>query len=598
MDCAWIRSLRSGSYNPPNTRRSGRVSACNVKRRSSAPRLNFPADRKSTLPECTNLCCTCLSGKGFPFQSYRKTVGANYPPQPFETLQNQISRAQDDAEAYKREIIRLQRIVGACIEPQYRMCTSGKEFTSKIRLLTVSPATKPASGACTHPCCHAGAVVVRASNEMLRLRRIIQILGHRRHQLTTYLHAKRSVASPIRHLPPELLLTIFSFATPEKTDHACLSFTVRRMSQVCRRWRTIVLGASQLWSTVLLTLVKASHVAHLKLYASNAQTLPLTIRCPEFSKKLRVKLTDLSCRWRDITLESIGTSQLDELNAVRGKIPFLKSLHIRVLSPREGWQTNDAFEHAPSLRRVVFTIREEYIWPFSFILPWTQITSLTLYPITLSVFSECIRNCPQLLFLDVNIRPRWTEAVPETEHLTSPLRKLVLRGSRCQEAIVGLTFPHLVSLIIPMDGKPHPEFLPFLARSTHLEMVAVSSWGKATTEHLISILLATPSLRMLHFKDWQTVLVTPRLTDPPAAWLPNSNSQEEEGCVPKKLESLAELKADACVSYPDEFLWGFLRRDTEAHPSFDPHGIDTARLEVPGFPFDPEAELDYLLTTD
>jgi len=32
----------------------------------------------------------------------------------------------------------------------------------------------------------------------------------------------------------------------------------------------------------------------------------------------------------------------------------------------------------------------------------------------------------------------------------------------------------------------------------------------------------------------------------------------------------------------------------ERDPSFDPYGIEKARMEIQNAPFDPEAELDYL----
>ncbi|KAJ7481702.1 hypothetical protein FB451DRAFT_1236897 [Mycena latifolia] len=443
-----------------------------------------------------------------------------------------------------------------------------------------------------HACCDTSVLPPRASTEMLRLRRILRQLEHRRQSISRYLLTKRSFLSPIRRLPPELLEMVFSFAVLSGKEDASFfskSASAVRLAHVCSHWRAITLDMSKLWATILLfsrpQQVDTS-IDQLKFYAARAKALPLTIRCCNWpSLSLLLKLIPMSHRWRDITLRVENQFIDEKLGIVRQKIPLLESLSIWNAGERDGADTNNVFEDAPSLRRIILIAHYGHVWPFSWILPWEQITSLMLKPISLSVFSECIRNCPHLLYLNAVVQPRTAQVVQPMAELRSSLRKLVLRGLRCEETVLAHSFPNMVSLSIEMQ-RPSPEFLAFLARSSHLEMLALSSSSSAPTEILIALLLATPSLRLVHFKDQHTVMVTPRFYTPLVPPGP------DDPFLPVEPQSLAELGVEGCTAFNDAVLLAFIQA---RGPSFDPHGIEKARLQVEGTPFDPEAELDYLL---
>ncbi|KAJ7507333.1 hypothetical protein B0H11DRAFT_1971230 [Mycena galericulata] len=617
-DSPWIQSLRGGSsprrsingshiLTPQRLSESAAAnsasSKANVKRRSSAPCVDAaqvgtvsnsgvktknmvvaPKSRRNKRADpplkCPNLCCDFLSANHIFFQSYPQTITTsrmNYFVEHQDIL-NQISRAEAEDALYAKEIPRLKRLVAACPPPD--------------RKAIVAPAYKVASKHCTRACCDTSTLPPRASTEMLRLRHIIQILQIRRQEISVYLRWKHSMLSPIRRLPPEILQMVFAFTLlPNKLNATSPEpFVAVKLSHVCSHWRRITLNTRTLWTTILLRRPPSQHkssIAHLKVYASNAQALPLTIACSRtYSGHLMSKLIHMSHRWRDITLE-IPNDMFEKLAVVRGKLPLLKSLCIHNASMRDGAQTNDAFEQAPSLRRVVLTVRWEHIWPFSFILPWEQITSLTLKPISLSVFSECLRNCPKLLYFSATLYPRPAEVVQQMAELRSPLRKLVLRGWQCQEVVTGHTFPNMVSLSIDINGL-HPEFFAFLARSSHLEMIALREGGTVTTEDVLALLLATPSLRILHFQSLSTALVTTRFTGVVAA------PPADYAFLPVEPKSLAELEVETCFALDDLRLLAVVQSRTERLTFLDPHGIDQARLEIRPLPFDPEAELEYL----
>ncbi|KAJ7777886.1 hypothetical protein DFH07DRAFT_567841 [Mycena maculata] len=646
-DRPWIQSLRADSSSPPRCRNdsdsdkqvvegSRRLSpscdASSVKRRAFASiradgRRALNPKRKSTdaavappspkssankcpdtvvepAAKCPNLCCDYLSGSLF--QSHPRIMNKlrmNYflAPQQAIRATDQISRAEVQAVSYEKEIIRLKRLLAACPPPDHQ-----------ARIAPVS--SKVASKACIHACCDSSTLPPRASTEMLRLRHVVQILQLKRREILQYLRAKRSMLSPIRRLPLELLQMVFSFAVQPNTRDVSplIALAAIRLSQVCIYWRTVVVDTRKLWTTIFLGRKLSrpkSNIAHLIFYAAKAKALPLTIRCIRWpSQRLMSKLTGMSPRWYDINL-TITDDIFEEFDVVRARIPLLRSLCVHNTSERDGSQTSDAFADAPCLRRVVLTAGASYIWPFSFILPWAQVTSLTLNPISMSVFSECVRNCHRLLYFNATISPRPAEAVPQMAELRSPLRKLVLHGWGCQDVVAGHCFPHMVSLSIDMNRLLHPEFLPFLVQASHLEMLAVSGW-QCTTADLVALLLATPSLRILHFRDLLRALVTPRF------YTPLITRAADEAFVPVEPQSLAELHIEKYYSVPDGALLGMMRARTILSPFIDPQEIELARVDaIPNIihtdiirsvvpclsdsapstvPFDPEAELDHL----
>ncbi|KAJ6588516.1 hypothetical protein B0H19DRAFT_1057684 [Mycena capillaripes] len=508
----------------------------------------------------------------------------NYPVNPEEVtrIKDQISRAEARCASYEKEIPRLKRILAACPPPNHKV--------------PVASACKNASKPCIHACCDPSLRPPRASTEMLRLRRIIRHLQLKSREISQYLSAKRCLVSPIRRLPPELLEIVFSFAIiPDQCNTSSIAATETavgavRLAHVCSYWRTIALSTRRLWSTILLRQPQSNpqfSIDQLDLYSSHAKSTPLTIRCYKWpAKRLLTSLIQISHRWHDINL-TIPNHVFEDLDVVRQKIPLLKSLCIHNAQWRDGAQTNNAFQDAPQLRRVILTVTSGHIWPFSFILPYEQITSLTLNPISLSVFSECIRNCPKLLYFNAMIYPRPGEVVQQMAKLRSPLHKLVLQGTGCQEVIVAHRFPRLLSLSIQLTAL-HPDFCAFLARSSRLEMLSLSTSGTLTTENLVALFLATPSLRVLHFRDSHTAMVTPRFHAPVVVPPP------DDPFAPVELQSLAELNVEGYAAFDEVALLAWIQWRAGHVPSFDPHGIERARLQIENLDIDPEAELDYL----
>ncbi|KAJ7757086.1 hypothetical protein B0H16DRAFT_1885794 [Mycena metata] len=608
----WVQSLRT---DPSHTLRRSRPGASDVARRYSvAPAPNVR--RRAPLPsgtdddattskrknsdttavlksarrrhsgkeptieppgKCSNICCDYLSRNLA--QSYSKTMSMlrmdhRVHPQEATQLRNQISRAQVEYESYQKEILRLNRVLAACPPPG--------------RLSTVSVNVRPQF--CMHACCDSSLRPPRGSTEMLRLRRITQHLQFRSRELLQYLNAKRCLLSPIRRLPPELLHMVFAFVVSidRTTPFVSISLAAIRLAHVCSFWRTLALNTSELWATINIRHAKPQHrLAQLEFYSSQT-ACALSVGCTLPSRKLLTKINRLSYRWWDLIL-TIADDDFELLNVVRHKIPLLRSLDIHNRSHRDGAQTSDTFQDAPSLQYVTLTADSGHIWPFSYILPWQQIVWLILNPISLSVFSECLRNCPKLLYFEACLVARPGEVVPEMAELRSPLHKLVLTGSACQQVVIAHSFPNMLSLSVDMDGL-HPDFFAFLLRSSRLEMLALRAWPEITTADLLALLLATPSLRIVHFRDFHWAAVTPRFD------LPLITPAQDDPFEPVEPRSLAELVSMGGITgVEDAALLANIRTRMEHSPSFDPYCVEIGRLQIENVPFSPEWELDYLV---
>ncbi|KAF7366444.1 F-box domain-containing protein [Mycena sanguinolenta] len=607
----WVQSLRANyrpahKSRPSNANRASR-SSYDTKDNSRPVQTKSPPNKKvgpNTLgvesptnkrsepvvdvPEkCLNICCNYLADTFEPRSKLMSKIRTECAVDRTRVL-NQISRAEARHASYQREIRRLKRILAACPPPG--QVSSTRTCRKSLTL-------------CKHACCDASLCPPRGSTEMIRLRRIVQQLQIRGRELLEYLTLKRSQVSLIRRLPPELLQMIFLFAIPQKRDLSpslATNTDAVRLAHVCSYWRSIALDTSKLWTTIQTLRHPSRHQAnidHLKFYSLYAKASPLTVRCcNRISRPFLVELARLSHRWSNIVL-AVGNSTLDELDVVRRKIPLLRSLTICNECERDGTQANGTFECAPVLRRIVLTASfNGNVWPFSFILPWEQLTSLTLVPISMSVFSECIRNCPQLLYFYAKIHPRAVQQ-PMTELRHSSLRKLGLEsfGLLNGEVLMPYSFPHLQSLSVVMADLLHPlsrtldpDVLAFIARSPHLEMLSLRMWGSVTTADLVALLLAAPSLRMLHFRDRKTVFVTPKFDAPLVMRALDDSFDIVEP------QSLVELDVEKCRAYDEVELLALLKMHGKGCPFFDPFGIEQARLRIEGAPFDDEAELNYL----
>ncbi|KAF8208287.1 hypothetical protein K438DRAFT_321039 [Mycena galopus ATCC 62051] len=577
------------------------VSASNPTMKTNAGGVTLSSESKplviDSVGKCSNSCCDESLERPAKFAQLRAKA----------IMESRMKYCVDALEA--------ARIMDDDILPAQALYTSCEKELTRLKCMLAArpPPGYKAPGkskSCMHPCCSPGFCPPPGSS--LRLRHVAEQLRRMCRELSQYLDTKRSLASPIRRLPPELLQEVFLFAAMSDTyalsaaskyqNAATLRKAVGaiRLAHVCSYWRTIALDTGRLWATILLRLTRISGIKQLNFHTSHAKSTPLTILCHEWAPpRVLAKLARRSHRWRNLTLHV--DSDFKEINDIYQKVPLLRSLCLTT-EEINARSTTDVFRDAPSLRRVVLTA-DSYspFQPFGFILPWSQLMFLTLKPLPFSLFSEFLRQCPQLVYFNVGFD--WQNQGMEMGRTTethNSLRKLVVRGGRCLDAILPHSFPSLLSLSIEMSNR-HPQlFFAFLARSNHLQMLSISDQDFHTREILagycsrppLELLLATPSLRIMHLRNssWRkAAMVTPRFNTPLAA-----PPRLYVSLPPVAPRSLAELDVEACTAFEDVTLLEFIKARMERDPSFDPYGIEKARLQFTNIPFDPEAEMDYL----
>ncbi|KAJ6556606.1 hypothetical protein DFH09DRAFT_1037808 [Mycena vulgaris] len=196
--------------------------------------------------------------------------------------------------------------------------------------------------------------------------------------------------SPVRRLQTELLGEIFSHCvepkpasssepTPagsweyeaEKELRSVAGGNIVPLSQVCGRWRGVIIGKPTLWSTIKLDLrcwtlpvdtMRGSllhrqmiHLLHVALERS--QQAPLTVEVigvGECHPAALQALALVSCRWHSATFV-LNPAMLQNLSAAAGNLPLLEGLSIN--ADEDGETLTDVvkyFSHAPKLRGVGF----------------------------------------------------------------------------------------------------------------------------------------------------------------------------------------------------------------------------------------------------
>lgn len=117
--------------------------------------------------------------------------------------------------------------------------------------------------------------------EIARVSEQLKQLQSKRNGYDQYLATHRSLLSPIRRLPLEILHNIFYYTLP--TDHNCLMSPLEApmlLTHVCRHWRELVHGMPLLWSSLYIPIPNyptvASCIAGMGYTRANREGVQLT----------------------------------------------------------------------------------------------------------------------------------------------------------------------------------------------------------------------------------------------------------------------------------------------------------------------------------
>ncbi|KAK0452605.1 hypothetical protein EV421DRAFT_2031170 [Armillaria borealis] len=236
-----------------------------------------------------------------------------------------------------------------------------------------------------------------------RLCTVVEELKGYRHAIQIVSKRFSSILAPIRHLPSDVLRSVFRETQPRQSRQSMLmnGWPIIKLmqdpltlGQVCGFWRDIVISSPELWSHINITF------PNLRLGADdpspcNFQTVLKTILSLSGQVALDIQFRsngDTSSgeaieafslllgerhRWKSASLK-LPLDLLEQLRASSGKLPCLESLtlmtprlprHSRTVPPGD---VSDVFIDAPSLRKVKL---HDFIGLGSFAFP-CQITHL------------------------------------------------------------------------------------------------------------------------------------------------------------------------------------------------------------------------------
>ncbi|KAJ7491071.1 hypothetical protein FB451DRAFT_1124703, partial [Mycena latifolia] len=342
----------------------------------------------------------------------------------------------------------------------------------------------------------------RYDPEIARTQGILASLQEQRRNLEWYKECYRSILSPIRKLPPEILQNIFLACRGGEPD------VIPTAGQVCRYWRDIVVGTPELWSIISVGRTRYTfteryrNLASLFLEWSGSQPLSICIRNPADTRLVECLWRHVN-RWQTLRLSTRDTSFYGTLGLEAFDLGMLEKFELLEANTfRASDQTCITIsQNAPKLCDVVLKNPLRY-WK----LPWGQLTRIQYDIPSAADGLRILQLCPQLVECSLD---RMTEAAPDFAILR-PSRKLrflrlaVDTTSSPQSPpetilktfFICLTAPDLNSLEVFGQWLPR-DLTGFLTRSEcKLESLTLGT-GYMKDENIINVLGTLPHLKTL-----------------------------------------------------------------------------------------------------
>ncbi|KAJ7834300.1 hypothetical protein B0H13DRAFT_223460 [Mycena leptocephala] len=308
---------------------------------------------------------------------------------------------------------------------------------------------------------------------------------------------------PVLELPNEIVSDIFMHFLP--TYPSCPPLIGLRsptvLTHVCRRWREIALSTPALWSAIRASYferIPLKQKAHIfDLWLKRSRFCPLSLRLETGLAEILAAVVPHRARWECLELKRLSPSYLP---IIEGPIPLLRHLSLGL---SEYPATNVlAFRDAPLLRTVVLSPDAAS----SVILPWAQLTSLTLcgfyprecVPVLQKTFNlVCCQLSMKFCFDSDNDQPQPDIVLPYLESL----RIGQYGASPVTDFLETFIVPALRSLKIPEEFlRPSPidSLTGFISKSgCKLEEVHIGSDLRSLRQD--SYRQAFPSIRKFSF---------------------------------------------------------------------------------------------------
>ncbi|KAJ7189030.1 hypothetical protein C8R46DRAFT_935250 [Mycena filopes] len=442
----------------------------------------------------------------------------------------------------------------------------------------------------------APAELARYDAEIERLKESIDKRLLERATLAWYSDGCRSVASPVRRLPTELLAEIFDMCAPE--DQKIMSTTtptqeierisknyLLQLAQVCSHWRSVAMETPNLWSLIVLDTdlwdrLPQSSRTLLNLVASSLQRggeCPLTLHIAvdhgnRNDRSILELLSGHSHRWRDVSMW-IDPPSFSHLVQAKGNLGRLGVLR---LASDTTWgeqihPASDIFEIAPRLSDVRLAEWEDLV-P---VLPWNQLYLASLRLGGRVPPARTMRILPLLLdtarlFIEPN-----SLSTPLQPPILSNIDNLAVEvvGAPRSRPILGilfqsLTLPRLDMFFLEVWNGFFPRweqgpFLDFVSRSSLQTTLTSLRIDVVITDHeLLECLATLPLLEELYIvdsgDDSDPALLTEHL-------LQMLTRESDDTCL---VPSLYYLQLTSRFTFRDDVFWDFIVSRVN-HPCFE-----------------------------
>ncbi|KAK0454211.1 uncharacterized protein EV420DRAFT_1645105 [Desarmillaria tabescens] len=231
------------------------------------------------------------------------------------------------------------------------------------------------------------------AKEIAKVQSVLQCLEQEYVQTVAVLHRKTSLLSPIRRLPSDILLEIFSLAADD--SEICLSSPPFILRSVCYTWRVLVLTSPSLWSKVKIKISNTRDVREaynkqrlLRTAFSLSGKCPLNISIKSFGiipdtrelTLIQQCLVPTSDRWKSLYLHIQYPENIIRFFDISGRFRMLESLDLTFLdhqpTPQRFYEgLSKLFCSTPVLRTVRISEISDYVF-CKLSLPLHQLTSL------------------------------------------------------------------------------------------------------------------------------------------------------------------------------------------------------------------------------
>ncbi|KAJ6589376.1 hypothetical protein B0H19DRAFT_1248922 [Mycena capillaripes] len=272
------------------------------------------------------------------------------------------------------------------------------------------------------------------------------------------------------------------------------SFSPNLLTQICRKWREIAITTPALWTTIAFSNVRQVHT-----WLSRSGCCPLSIRIEEEDHNISEVLGVLvphRARWERLDLSIVSS----RIPTIQGPMPLLRHLDLSI--EEEGaFQSIVIFREAPLLR----TVTANYFALGNFMLPWAQLTSLTLNSVYPSEYVAALQQTSNLLHCELEVVLDDEIYTPGPDIRLPYLKSLTIYDYHTPMIGFLETFivPALRRLVIPqlfLGPTPIETLASFISKSgCQLHEVRI---GKATSMPEDSYRAAFPSISFSFPRHW------------------------------------------------------------------------------------------------